>query len=151
MNRSPRPPERYPQPRYPRIGLTTAVAAPLVVLVPGLLTGALRTLGFPLGTGAVVPVGFVIWTVTAFPLMMPADVRYLAAVVSTALLGLLAVVLSALWSWKVGFLLLPVVSLMVFVWAANRPAHVRGLGRTPGPAQVTEPESSGSGDPGERR
>lgn len=123
MNRSPRPSEGYPLPPYPWLALTTAAAVPLLVLVVGLNTDAFWAFVIPVAAGVSVPGGLVVLVVTAFPLMMPADVRYLAAVVSTVLLG----ALTLLWIMDIGLTLVPVVILLFFVWAANHPTLIRDV------------------------
>lgn len=123
MNRSPRSSKGYPLPPYPWLALTTAAAVPLLVLVVGLTTDAFWAFVIPVSAGVFVPGGFVVLAVTVFPLMMPADVRYLAAVVSMVLLG----VLTLLWAGDIGLTLVPLIILLFFVWAANHPTLIRDV------------------------
>lgn len=123
MNRSPRPQQEYPQPPYPWLGLSTAAATPLLVLVVGWESGLLMVFGIPVGSGVTVPVGLVVVVVAAFPLMVPSDVRYLAAVVSMVLTAVLVVLLIQL----IGAFLIPVVVLLFFVWATNHPTLIQDI------------------------
>lgn len=110
-------------PPYPWLGLSTAVAAPLLFLVIGWETGLFWAFAIPVGAGVSVPVGFVILAVTAFPLMMPPDVRYLAAVVSMVLMCVLALLLIL----YIGLFLVPVIILLFFVWATNHPTLIKNI------------------------
>ncbi|WP_017589279.1 hypothetical protein [Nocardiopsis ganjiahuensis] len=143
MNRSSRPQKDYPQPPYPWLGLSTAAATPLLVLAAGWESGLLMGFGIPVGPGVTVPVGLVIVIVAAFPLMMPSDVRYLAAVVSMVLTGALAVLLIRL----IGAFLIPVVVLLFFVWATNHPTLVQDIMDSEDPRAPKRPEK-GPGDGG---
>ncbi|SIO90025.1 hypothetical protein BQ8420_24580 [Nocardiopsis sp. JB363] len=79
-----------------------------------------------LPNGAVLPMGYVVFLVALFPLLMPPDVRYLAALVSAGLLAPLALVW-LLWSAPVGVYLLPVVALSLTAWAVNHPRLLNRL------------------------
>ncbi|GAA1466329.1 hypothetical protein NE857_09530 [Nocardiopsis exhalans] len=122
MNRSPRSPEGYPQPAYPWLGLAAAPAAPLLLLVIEWESGLFWAITIPVGIAQPIPLGFVLLAVAAFPLMMPADVRYLAALVSMALMTVLALLLFPLYS---GLLLIPVLASLFFVWVTNHPRIMR--------------------------
>ena len=110
-------------PPHPWLGLSTAVAAPLLFLVIAWETGLFWGFGIPVGSGVSVPVGFVLLAVAAFPLMMPPDVRYLAAVVSMALMCVLALPLIL----DTGLFLVPVIILLFFVWATNHPTFMKNI------------------------
>jgi hypothetical protein len=140
VNRSPRPSEGQPLPPYPWLGLSAAVAAPLLFLVVGREAGLFWGFAIPVGAGASVPVGFVLLAVTAFPLMMPPDVRYLAAVVSVVLTCLLALPLVP----HVGLSLVPVIVVLFLVWVTNHPTLIRGLLNPDGHDDPQDPNDSRS-------
>ena len=148
MNRSPRPPEGYPQPVHPWLGLVTALAAPLLFLVIEWETGLFREIAIPVGIAQPIPLGFVLLAVAAFPLMMPADVRYLAALVSMALMTALGLLLMPLYS---GLFLIPVLASLFVVWVTNHPRIMR-RGEKPVKAEAgTEAEAEGAEDTAEKQ
>ena len=132
-------------PPYPWLALVTCVAAPLAALWIGLETGMFSVFRLPLGMGASVPVGYLAVAFAAFPLMMPRDVRYLAAVVSMVPLGLLGL----LWFTLIGPYFLPTLIVLFFAWVTNHPRVMTDLvdsGRSDESGRFDN--SGGSGDSG---
>lgn len=120
MNRPPEPTEQLPTTPYPRAALAACAAPPAVALLMGPLAQMFDVFAIELPNGAVLPMGYVVFLVALFPLLMPPDVRHLAALVSAGLLAPLALVW-LLWSAPVGVHLLPLVGLSLTAWAVNHP------------------------------
>lgn len=126
MNRPPEPTGQLPTTPYPRAALAACAAPPAAALLIGPLTEMFDVFALELPNGAVLPMGYVVFLVALFPLLMPPDVRYLAALVSAGLLAPLALVW-LLWSAPVGVYLLPVVALSLTAWVVNHPRLLNRL------------------------
>ncbi|WP_211719362.1 hypothetical protein [Nocardiopsis sp. MG754419] len=120
--------ERPPTPPHPRPALAACAAPPVVAVFLGLETEMFGALSLSLGNGAVLLLGYVVFLVALFPLLMPPDVRHLAALVSAALLTPAALVW-LVWSAPIGVSLLPVVALLFLAWALNHPRFPGGRRR----------------------
>lgn len=120
MNRSPEPTEKLPTPPYPWVALAGCVIPPVVALLLCLEARMFGEVALELGNGARLPLGYPVVLIAAFPLIMPPDVRHLAALVSATLLGVPALVW-LLASVSLVAYLLPVIVLLLVTWFLNHP------------------------------
>lgn len=120
VNRSPEPTERLPVPPYPWVALAACVVPPVVALLLCLEARMFGAVALELDNGARLPLGYPVVLIAAFPLIMPPDVRHLAALVSATLLGSLALVWLLATVPLVAYLL-PVIVLLLVTWFLNHP------------------------------